>query len=71
MKQYQYIERSTALAVNDVDTLQNIAKRQLIELKKLAREADSLLVSSVIRNACIQIDTSIAESLDNARKLLK
>lgn len=71
MMKYQYIERSQALALNDVDILQNIAKRRIIELKNLARESDSLLVSAIIRNACIQIDASITESLDNARKLLK
>lgn len=68
---YKHIERSQALAIDDVETLQNIAKRRIIELKNLARESDSLLVSSIIRNACIQIDASITESLDNARKLLK
>lgn len=68
---YKHVERSQALAVSDVDTLQDIAKRRIIELKNLARESDSLLVFSVIRNACIQIDASITESLDNAKKLLK
>lgn len=68
---YQHVERSQALAVSDVETLQNIAKRRLINLKQLAREADSLLVFSVIRNTCIQIDRSIDDALENARKLLK
>jgi len=68
---YQHVERSQALAVSDVETLQNIAKRRLIDLKQLAREADSLLVFSVIRNTCIQIDRSIDDALENARKLLK
>lgn len=68
---YKHVERSQALAVSDVETLQSIAKRQLIELKKLAREADSLLVSSIIRNTCININQSIEESISNARKLLK
>jgi len=68
---YKHVERSQALAVSDVETLQNIAKRRLVDLKQLAREADSLLVSSVIRNTCIQIDRSIDDALENARKLLK
>jgi len=68
---YKHVERSQALAVSDVETLQNIAKRRLVDLKTLAKEADSLLVSSVIRNTCIQIDRSIDDALENARKLLK
>ena len=68
---YQHVERSQALAVSDVETLQNIAKRRLIDLKQLAREADSLLVFSIIRETCIQIDRSIDDAIDNARKLLK
>ena len=68
---YQHVERATALAVSDVDTLQSIAKRRLIDLKNIAREADSLLVFSVIRETCIQIDKSIDDALENARNLLK
>ena len=68
---YKHVERSQALAVSDVETLQNIAKRRLVDLKQLAREADSLLVFSVIRNTCIQIDRSIDDALERARKLLK
>jgi hypothetical protein len=68
---YKHVERSQALAVSDVETLQNIAKRRLVDLKTLAKEADSLLVFSVIRNTCIQIDRSIDDALENARKLLK
>ena len=68
---YQHVERSQALAVSDVETLQNIAKRRLVDLKQLAKEADSLLVFSVIRNTCIQIDRSIDAALERARKLLK
>ena len=68
---YKHVERSQALAVSDVETLQNIAKRRLVDLKQLAREADSLLVSSVIRNTCIAIDRSIDDALERARKLLK
>jgi hypothetical protein len=71
MMKYRHVERATALAIDDVETLQNIAKRRLIDLKNVAREADSLLVSSVIRNTCIQINQSIDEAIDNARKLLK
>lgn len=71
MKKYQYIERSTALALNDVETLQVIAKKRIIDLKNLARETDSVLVFSVIREACIEIDKSIKDALDNARNLLK
>ena len=68
---YKHVERSQALAVSDVETLQNIAKRRLIYLKQLAREADSLLVFSVIRNTCIAIDCSIDDALERARNLLK
>lgn len=68
---YQHVERATALAVSDVETLQSIAKRRLIDLKNIAREADSLLVFSVIRETCIQIDKSIDDALENARNLLK
>ena len=71
MRRYQHVERSQALAVSDVETLQNIAKRRLVDLKTLASEADSLLVSSVIRNTCIQIDRSIDDAIERARKLLK
>ena len=71
MMKYQHIERSQALAVNDVETLQNIVKRRIIELKNIAREADSLLVSSIVRSTCITIDKSINEAVENARKLLK
>ena len=68
---YQHVERSQALAIDDVNTLQSIAKRRLIDLKNIAREADSLLVFSVIRETCIQIDKSIDDALENARNLLK
>jgi hypothetical protein len=68
---YKHVERSAELAVDDIDTLQYLTKKQLLELKNIAREADSLLVSSIIRNACIQINASIEESISNARKLLK
>jgi len=68
---YQHVERSQALAIDDVDTLQSIAKRRLIDLKNIAREADALLVFSVIRETCIQIDKSIDDALENARNLLK
>lgn len=71
MMKYRHVERATALAIDDVETLQNIAKRRLIDLKNVAREADSLLVHSVIRNTCISINKSIEESIENARKLLK
>ena len=67
---YKQIERSRALAVSDVEMLQNIAKRRLVDLKQLAKEADSLLVSSVIRSTCITIDKSINDAIENARKLL-
>jgi hypothetical protein len=68
---YKQIERAQELALNDVDVLQYLTKRQLHELKNITRNADSLLVSSIIRNACIQINASIEETLENARKLLK
>lgn len=68
---YKHVERSQALAIEDVDTLQVLAKKRIIDLKNLAREADSLLVSSVIRSTCIQIDKSINDAIDNARNLLK
>ena len=68
---YKHIERSQELALNDVDVLQYLTKRQLHELKNITRNADSLLVFSVIRNACIQINASIEETLENTRKLLK
>ena len=71
MRRYQYVERSAELAVDDIDTLQYLTKKQLLELKNIAREADSLLVSSIIRNACIQINASIDDAISNARKLLK
>ena len=71
MRRYQHIERSTALALDAVETLQYLAKRHLHELKNIAKEADSLLVHSVIRNVCITIDRSIEESIESARKLLK
>ena len=68
---YKHVERSQALAVSDVETLQNIAKRRLVDLKQLARKADSLLVSSIVRSTCITIDKSINDAIENARKLLK
>lgn len=68
---YQHVERSQALAIDDINTLQSIAKRRLIDLKNIAREADSLLVFSVIRETCIAIDRSIDDALENARNLLK
>ena len=68
---YRHVERATALAIDDVETLQNIAKRRLIDLKNVARESDSLLVSSIVRSTCITIDKSINEAVENARKLLK
>ena len=71
MKKYQYIERSTALALNDVNTLQALAKQRIIDLKNLARDSDSVLVFSIIREACMQIDQSINDAIDNARNLLK
>ena len=71
MRKYQHVERATALAIDDVATLQYIAKRRLIELKNIARESDSLLVSSIIRSTCRQIDASIDDAISNARKLLK
>lgn len=71
MKHYQHVERSQALAIEDVDTLQSIAKRRIIDLKNIARDADSLLVFSVIRETCIEIDKSINDAIDNARNLLK
>lgn len=67
---YKQIERSQALAVSDVEMLQNIAKRRLDDLKQLAKEADSLLVSSIVRSTCITIDKSINDAIENARKLL-
>ena len=71
MRKYQHVERAAALAIDDVDTLQYIAKRHIIELKNIARESNSLLVSSIIRSTCRQIDSSINDAIDNARKLLK
>lgn len=71
MMRYRYVERSAELAIDDIDTLQYLTKKQLLELKNIARETDSLLVSSIIRNACIQINASIEEVVENARKLLK
>ena len=71
MRKYQHVERAAALAIDDVDTLQYIAKRPIIELKNIARESNSLLVSSIIRSTCRQIDSSINDAIDNARKLLK
>jgi len=71
MRKYQHIERATALAIDDVETLQHLLKRQLHELKNIARETNSLLVFSVVRKTCIEIDKSITESLERARKLLK
>ena len=68
---YQHVERSQALALDDVDTLQVLAKKRIIELKNLARSTDSLLVSSIIRSTCIEIDRSINDAIDTARKLLK
>lgn len=71
MKRYQHIERSQALAIEDVDTLQALAKKRIIDLKALARDSDSLLVFLVIRETCIEIDKSINDAIDNARNLLK
>ena len=68
---YKHVERSQSLAVDDVETLQHITKHRLIDLKNIVRDADSLLVSSVIRSTCIEIDRSINDAIDNARKLLK
>lgn len=68
---YKHVERSQSLALNDVETLQHITKRRLIDLKHIAKEADSLLVSSVIRSTCIEIDRSIDDALERARNLLK
>lgn len=71
MRRYQHVERAQAIALDDVATLQSIAKKRIVELKNLTRESDSLLIVSIIRNACITIDRSIDETIDNARKLLK
>ena len=68
---YKHVERSQALAVDDVETLQHITKKRIIDLKNLARETNSLLVASIIREACIEIDKSIENALENARSLLK
>lgn len=68
---YKHVERSQALAINDVETLQSITKRHIVDLKNIARESDSLLVSSIIRSTCIEINRSINDAIDNARKLLK
>lgn len=68
---YQHVERSQALAIDDINTLQTIAKRRIIDLKNIAREADSLLVFSVIRATCIEIDRNIDDAIENARNLLK
>ena len=68
---YQHVERSQALAIDDINTLQVLAKKRIIDLKNIARESDSLLVFSVIRETCIAIDRSIDDALENARNLLK
>lgn len=68
---YKHVERAQAIALDDVVTLQAIAKRRIVDLKNLAKESDSLLVASIIRSTCIQIDRSINEAIDNARNLLK
>lgn len=71
MKHYQLVERSQAIALDDVATLQSIAKKRIVELKNLVRDADSLLVSSIVRSTCIEIDCSIDDAIERARDLLK
>lgn len=70
MRRYQHVERSQAIALDDVATLQSIAKQRIVELKNLAKESDSLLVSSIVRSTCIDIDRSIDDAIKKARNLL-
>ena len=62
MKHYQLIERSTALALNDVATLETLTRKRLIQLKQRIRDSNSLSCES-IREVCYSIDKAVAELL--------
>ena len=64
MKKYQYVERATALALNDVATLETLTRRRLIQLKQRIRDTDSLSCES-IREVCYSIDKAVTEILSN------
>lgn len=61
---YQLVERSTALALNDVATLETLTKKRLIQLKQRIRYADSLSYES-IRNVCYNIDKAVTDILSS------
>lgn len=66
MKKYQLVERSTALALNDVSTLETLTKKRLIQLKQCIRNADSLSCES-IREVCYSIDKAVTEILSSVK----
>ena len=63
---YQLVERSTALALNDVTTLETLIRKRLIQLKQRVRYADSLSCAS-IREVCYSIDKAVTDILSNVK----
>jgi hypothetical protein len=61
---YQLIERSIALALNDVVTLETLIRKRLIQLKQRIRDSNSLSCES-IREVCYSIDKAVTEILSN------
>ena len=61
---YQLIERSAALALNDVVTLETLIRKRLIQLKQRIRDSNSLSCES-IREVCYSIDKAVTEILSN------
>jgi hypothetical protein len=61
---YQLIERSTALALNDVTTLETLTRKRLIQLKQRIRDSNSLSCAS-IREVCYSIDKAVTDILSS------
>jgi hypothetical protein len=61
---YQLIERSIALALNDVVTLETLIRKRLIQLKQRIRDSNSLSYES-IQEVCYSIDKAVTEILSN------
>ena len=61
---YQLIERSIALALNDVVTLETLIRKRLIQLKQRIRDSNSFSCES-IREVCYSIDKAVTEILSN------
>ena len=63
---YQLVERSTALALNDVTTLETLTRKRLIQLKQRIRDSNSLSCAS-IREVCYSIDKAVTDILSNVK----